>query len=166
MFQGTQGNINDSTAASGTEPSFIVNMDMENPKKFDNPLVSMPKGHENYSPTDFERCPVMSGKIKPPVQQEEAEEEEYDSDSSDEEEVDQDQMPPGHEGYSEKDKERCPTLLCQTRLQIHKPQMMMITDKRKRRRFNLAVLSYQLKAKNLLHLFIWNHLLKFPTSQC
>jgi ribosomal protein L12E/L44/L45/RPP1/RPP2 len=108
MFQGTQGNMNASTSASFNENSFFDNADMENPKKFTNPIVNMPRGHEGYTEADKEKCPVMSGKIKPPTQEEKQEEEEYDSDSSDEEE--ETQMPEGHEGYSEKDKEKCPVM--------------------------------------------------------
>jgi len=112
MFQGTQGNIN--TSASGpsfNEASFFENFDMENPKSFANPLVNMPKGHENYSEEDKEKCPVLSGKIKPPAQQQPEEEEEGETDSSDEEEEEeQTQMPSGHEGYSEADKEKCPVM--------------------------------------------------------
>lgn len=93
--------MNTSTSASGKETSFFDSMDMENPKAFANPLVNMPKGHEGYTEADKEKCPIMSGKNKAPVQ--EPEEEEYDSDSSEEEE-----MPEGHEGYSQEDKDKCP----------------------------------------------------------
>ena len=101
MFQG-----NLSTSASN-EASFFDTTDVENPKTLANPLVKMPHGHDNYTDADKERCPVMSGKMKPPV--EEVDEEEYDSDSSEEEEAEI-LMPKGHENYSEKDKENCPVM--------------------------------------------------------
>jgi len=100
MFQG-----NLSTSASNTERSFFDTIDVENPKTIANPLVKMPHGHDNYTEADKERCPVMTGKTKPPVEEDE---EEYDSDSSEEEETAL--MPKGHEGYSEKDKENCPVI--------------------------------------------------------
>jgi ribosomal protein L12E/L44/L45/RPP1/RPP2 len=110
MFKGSQGNMNASTSASANEGSFFDSLDMENPKSFSNPLVQMPKGHEQYTEADKDKCPVMSGKVKPPTQEEKQEdEEEYSSGSSDEEE-EQTEMPTGHEGYSEKDKDKCPVM--------------------------------------------------------
>ena len=100
--------MNTSTSASGKETSFFDSIDMENPKSFANPIVNMPQGHEGYTEADKDKCPVMSGKIKAPVQEPE-EEEEYDSDTSEEEE-NEDQMPQGHEGFSEKDKDKCPAM--------------------------------------------------------
>lgn len=97
--------MNTSTTASGQETSFFDSIDMENPKSFSNPLVKMPQGHEGYTEADKEKCPVMSGKIKAPVPEQE-QEEEYDSDTTDEE----DEMPAGHENYSEQDKEKCPAM--------------------------------------------------------
>jgi len=82
---------------------------MENPKGLANPVIGMPDNHKGYTDADKEKCPVMSGKIKAPVEQPEEEEGEYDSDSSDEEE-NENQMPEGHEGYSEADKEKCPVM--------------------------------------------------------
>jgi len=108
MFQGAQGNIHNSTAASGTEASFFDSFDMENPK---NGLLSkMPVGHGNYTEADKDKCPVMSGKIKPPVEEVEDDEGEADSDSSDEEEETQALMPAGHGNYTEADKEKCPVM--------------------------------------------------------
>jgi len=109
MFQGIQGNMNASTSASNNEASFFDSFDMENPKSLSNPIINMPDNHKGYSEADKERCPVMSGKIKAPVQQPEEDEEEYDSDSSEEEE-NENQMPAGHEDYSEADKEKCPVM--------------------------------------------------------
>jgi len=99
-----------STTISGNESaSFFDNIDMENPKNFANPLVSMPKGHEGYTEQDKDKCPVMSGKMKAPV--EEPEDEEGETDSSDEEdEENENEMPAGHEGYSEQDKDKCPVM--------------------------------------------------------
>ena len=109
MFQGTQGNMNASTAASNTEASFFDTFDMENPKGIANPIINMPDNHKGYSEADKEKCPVMSGKIKAPVQQPEEDEEEYDSDSSEEEEVEK-EMPEGHGKYTDADKEKCPVM--------------------------------------------------------
>jgi len=101
--------MNTSTTVSGNETSsFFDNVDMENPKNFANPLVSMPKGHEGYSEQDKDKCPVMSGKMKAPAEEPE---EEGETDSSDEEdEENEKEMPSGHEGYSEQDKEKCPVM--------------------------------------------------------
>ena len=108
MFRGSKKTADLSTSASGLEPSFFDSMDMENPKKFANPIVDMPHGHEGYTEADKDKCPVMSGKIKPPAPEENEQEGDDDSDSSDEEE--EAQMPSGHENYSEKDKEKCPAM--------------------------------------------------------
>jgi len=127
MFQGAQGNINNSTAGSGTEASFFDSFDMENPKNVQNPLMKMPMGHAGYTEADKDKCPVMSGKIKPPV--EEIQDEEEDSDSSDEEEENQALMPEGHGSYTEADKEKCPVMSGKVAL----PQSQQVQKKKKKK---------------------------------
>mmetsp|Transcript_39899 Transcript_39899/g.35598 ORF Transcript_39899/g.35598 Transcript_39899/m.35598 type:complete len:118 (+) Transcript_39899:71-424(+) len=108
MFQGTQGKeqtLND-----------LKDIDPENPKFNSNPIMK-PAGHEKYSEEDIDKCPVMSGKIpganphaNMPQQDEDDDDAEYTSSSDEEDEEPQMNMPAGHEGYSEADKEKCPVM--------------------------------------------------------